>query len=66
MKNNSLTLKSILYQGPKRHFIEALGLKTPFKDQDLNDKIDNKAFKYVFALKDGMVFDQMRRLVIFD
>ena len=53
----------------RRSFIEALGLKTPYKDADLEARIDpeNQTFKHVFALKDGgIAFDNMRRLVIFD
>ncbi len=58
-----------LFNLSRRSFIEALGLKTPYKDADLEARVDKESntFKYIFALKDGgIAFDNMRRLVIFD
>ena len=56
----------LLLRVTQRSFIEAMGLKTPLKDQDIEARVDPSNKTYGYYNREGIVFDQMDRLVIYD
>lgn len=50
----------------QRSFIDAMGLKTPLKDADIDARVDPKTKTYGYYSREGVAFDRAGRLVIYD